>query len=57
MMFMCYVIIYVHRLEEEERSRQKLQLDRVAADGKLKKMDERFAILDDANAKVQQNKC
>ena len=46
------LVCIASRLEEEERSRQKLQLDRVAADGKLKKMDESLAMMEDANAKV-----
>ena len=40
------------RLEEEEQSRQKLQLEKVAGDSKLKKMEEDVAILDDQNLKV-----
>lgn len=41
------------RLEEEEQARQKLQLEKVAADSKLKKMEEDLAIVDDTNMKVR----
>ena len=40
------------RLEEEEQARQKLQLERVAADGKLKKLEETLAVQEDTNNKV-----
>ena len=41
------------RLEEEEQARQKLQLERVAADGKLKKLEENLAMQEDTNNKVR----
>ena len=41
------------RLEEEEQSRQKLQLEKVAADSKLKKLEEDLAVFEDTNMKVK----
>ena len=40
------------RLEQEEQARQKLQLEKVAVDGKLKKMEESVAVQEDTNSKV-----
>lgn len=40
------------RLEEEEAARQKLQLEKVNLDAKIKKIEEEFAILEDSNQKV-----
>ena len=40
------------RLEEEEQARQKLQLEKVAGDSKLKKLEENVALFEDSNAKV-----
>ena len=40
------------RLEEEEQSRQKLQLDKVTADNKIKKLEETLAVQEDTNSKV-----
>ena len=40
------------RLEEEEQARQKLQLEKVAGDSKLKKLEEDLAIFEDTNMKV-----
>lgn len=44
--------IYFIRLEEEEQQKQKLQLEKVAADGKLKQLEESVNILEDSNQKV-----
>jgi len=41
-----------YRLEQEEQARQKLQLEKVAVDGKLKKLEESAAIHEDTNNKV-----
>ena len=40
------------RLEEEEQARQKLQLEKVAIDSKLKGLEETTAALQDSNSKV-----
>jgi len=40
------------RLEQEEQARQKLQLEKVAVDGKLKKLEEAVAVHEDTNNKV-----
>lgn len=40
------------RLEEEEAARQKLQLEKVSLDAKIKKVEEDFAVLEDSNQKV-----
>ena len=44
------------QLEEEEASRQKLQLEKVALDTKVKKLEEDFALLEDSNNKVLEEK-
>ena len=48
--------LFACRLEEEEQARQKLQLEKVAADGKLKKMEEDLALNEDTNAKLLKEK-
>lgn len=45
-------IFCVCRLEEEEGARQKLQLEKVTLDSKIKKLEEDFASLEDSNQKV-----
>ena len=40
------------RLEEEEQQRQKLQLEKVAADSKIKSFEEKIAVQEDQNQKV-----
>ena len=47
---------YNFRLEEEETSRQKLQLEKVSADSKIKKLEEDLAIQDDSNQKLTKDK-
>jgi hypothetical protein len=42
----------LNRLEAEEQARQKLQLEKVAADTKIKKLEENLAVNEDANIKV-----
>ena len=44
------------RLEEEESQRQKLQLEKVSADAKMKKLEEDIAIQDDTNSKLLKEK-
>ena len=51
------VPVPLSRLEEEEQARQKLQLERVAADGKLKKLEETLAVQEDTNNKVHPTSC
>ena len=43
----------MYRLEQEEQARQKLQLEKVAVDGKLKKLEEAVAVHEDSNNKVR----
>lgn len=40
------------QLEEEEAARQKLQLEKVTTEAKLKKMEEDILLLEDQNAKL-----
>lgn len=40
------------QLDQEEAARQKLQLEKVTMDSKLKKIEEDIMILDDQNAKL-----
>lgn len=44
------------RLEEEEQARQKLQLEKVAAESKMKKLEEDLAINEDSNQKLLKEK-
>ena len=43
------------RLEEEESARQKLHLDKVSADAKMKKLEEDLAQIEDNYTKVTMN--
>lgn len=48
------------QLDEEEAARQRLQLDKVTAEAKIKKMEEDNLLLDDHNSKllkVRENGC
>jgi len=49
-LYMQYLCQY--RLETEEQARQKLQLDKVAAESKIKKLEETLALNEDTSAKV-----
>ena len=52
---LTYLITYLLtecRLETEEQARQKLQLDKVAAETKIKKLEETLALNEDTSAKV-----
>lgn len=40
------------QLDEEEAARQKLQLEKVTMDAKMKKIEEDIMVLDDQNAKL-----
>jgi hypothetical protein len=40
------------QLEEEEAARQKLQLEKVQCDAKIKKLEEDYALSEDTNQKV-----
>lgn len=44
------------RLEEEESARQKLQLEKVSVDAKIKKLEEDVAIQEDSNQKLMREK-
>lgn len=44
------------QLEEEEAARQKLQLERVQCDAKLKKLEEDLALSEDTNQKLIKEK-
>ena len=50
------VVHFCFRLEEEESARQKLQLEKVSADSKIKKLEEDLAIQDDNNQKLNKEK-
>lgn len=39
-------------MDEEEAARQKLQLEKVTMDAKMKKIEEDIMLLDDQNAKL-----
>lgn len=39
------------QLDEEEAARQKLQLDKVTAEAKIKKLEEDIVLLEDQNSK------
>lgn len=43
-------------MEEEEAARQKLQLERVQCDAKLKKLEEDLALSEDTNQKLVKEK-
>lgn len=48
------------QLEEEESARQKLQLEKVTTEAKLKKLEEDLIVVEDQNcklAKVSQEQC
>ena len=46
---MCW---FIFRLEEEEMQKQKIQLEKVQVEAKLKKVEEDLVQVEDANAKV-----
>lgn len=50
--FKATILILFYRLDQEEAARQKLQLDKVQADAKLKKLDEDLALIEDNHNKV-----
>lgn len=53
-MFVCRVFFLQdleEQLDEEEAARQKLQLDKVTAESKIKKMEEDILLLEDQNSK------
>lgn len=55
--FYLYVCVFSssqdleEQLDEEEAARQKLQLDKVTAEAKIKKMEEDILLLEDQNSK------
>uniref|UniRef100_A0A665X8Y7 Myosin-9 n=1 Tax=Echeneis naucrates TaxID=173247 RepID=A0A665X8Y7_ECHNA len=46
----------ITQLDEEEAARQKLQMEKVTTDAKLKKMEEDVMVLDDQNSKLNKEK-
>ena len=46
-------VVFYSRLESEEQARQKLQLEKVAAESKIKKLEETLALNEDTSTKVQ----
>ena len=50
------LLLFTRRLEEEEQSRQKLQLEKVSIDAKLKQFEEKAVALQDSNAKVRKDR-
>jgi myosin protein heavy chain len=45
--------VFVCRLDEEEATRQKLQLEKVQCEAKVKKYEEDLVALEDSNSKVR----
>uniref|UniRef100_A0A8U7P915 Myosin heavy chain 11 n=1 Tax=Corvus moneduloides TaxID=1196302 RepID=A0A8U7P915_CORMO len=59
----CFVVFFFppskdleEQLEEEEAARQKLQLEKVAADSKIKKMEDDILIMEDQNNKLSKER-
>ena len=50
------LLLCVGSLEEEEAARQKLQLEKVSAEAKIKKLEEDLTLVEDSNSKVSQLK-
>lgn len=44
--------LFVCSLEEEEAARQKLQLEKVTVEAKIKKQEEDLTLMEDSNSKV-----
>lgn len=44
--------LFVFSLEEEEAARQKLHLEKVSCEAKIKKMEEDLSLVEDTNSKV-----
>lgn len=57
-MFIIFYLLIEHnyRLEEEEQCRQKLQLEKMAAESKMKSFGEDIALKDDTNEKLFKEK-
>lgn len=47
----CFPQDLEEQLDEEEGARQKLQLEKVTAEAKIKKMEEEILLLEDQNSK------
>jgi len=45
-----------HRLEDEEQQRQKLQLEKVTTESKVKKLEEDLAVFTDNNTKLSKDR-
>lgn len=50
-MCVCVLQDLEEQLDEEEAARQKLQLEKVTAEAKIKKMEEDILLLEDQNSK------
>lgn len=50
-LFVLFVQDLEQQLDEEEAARQKLQMEKVTTDAKLKKLEEDIMVLDDQNNK------
>ena len=48
----CAFCLSLYSLEEEESARQKLQLEKVSIEAKLKKQEEDLTLVEDSNSKV-----
>ena len=46
------ILFSLRRLEQEEQSRQKIQLEKVACESKIKTLEETVAVQEDTNVKV-----
>lgn len=51
-MFVLFIQDLEQQLDEEEAARQKLQMEKVTTDAKLKKHEEDIMVLDDQNNKL-----
>lgn len=51
-MFSLFLQELEEQLEEEESARQKLQLEKVTTEAKLKKLEEDLIVFDDQNCKL-----
>ena len=57
--FVCQGVVTIllyDRLEDEEQQRQKLQLEKVTTESKVKKLEEDLAVFTDNNAKLSKDR-
>ena len=55
--FFIKYLIFSYRLDEEEATRQKLQLEKVQVEAKVKKYEDDLSLLEDTNSKVSGKTC